>query len=195
MLPMMIFGLCSLLGSMATFWLPETAGRALPQARVSQAVNAIFKNYFCLVFSGHLLAAGNSWTGIATGTCFWNWHCHFKYSATGSAILNMLGHWQRHFETNEKQLIFLSVLVIKREKIRQKFIVARPNAATFFKSPTKFEIRLLFNLDAGGRTDFRPGPVHLELWSLYGKGPVHLELWSLYGKWPVRWEVRGREPK
>ena len=50
MLPMMIFGLCSLLGSMATFWLPETAGRALPQARVSQAVNAILKTIFVWSF-------------------------------------------------------------------------------------------------------------------------------------------------
>jgi hypothetical protein len=31
MLPLMIFGLCSLVGSLATFWLPETADRALPQ--------------------------------------------------------------------------------------------------------------------------------------------------------------------
>ena len=69
MLPMMIFGLCSLLGSMATFWLPETAGRALPQARVSQAVTDILKT-ICLLLSGHLLAAGNSWPGPATGTCF-----------------------------------------------------------------------------------------------------------------------------
>ena len=30
-LPTMIFGLCSLAGAIATFFLPETAGKALPQ--------------------------------------------------------------------------------------------------------------------------------------------------------------------
>ena len=30
-LPLLILGLCSLLGALATFFLPETAGQALPQ--------------------------------------------------------------------------------------------------------------------------------------------------------------------
>ena len=30
-LPTLIFGLCSLAGAIATFFLPETAGKALPQ--------------------------------------------------------------------------------------------------------------------------------------------------------------------
>jgi hypothetical protein len=30
-LPLLILGLCCLLGALATFFLPETAGRALPQ--------------------------------------------------------------------------------------------------------------------------------------------------------------------
>ena len=31
LLPTIIFGLCSLVGAVATFFLPETAGKALPQ--------------------------------------------------------------------------------------------------------------------------------------------------------------------
>ena len=34
LLPLMIFGFCSLIGSLAAFWLPETAGHALPQEPV-----------------------------------------------------------------------------------------------------------------------------------------------------------------
>ena len=41
-LPLLILGLCSLLGALATFFLPETAGQELPQTLKCVSVNLIW---------------------------------------------------------------------------------------------------------------------------------------------------------
>ena len=63
-LPTLIFGLFSLLGAVATFFLPETAGKALPQTLKYALI------LFCSIFIVHL----KGWRGVWGGTGLLGFH-------------------------------------------------------------------------------------------------------------------------